>query len=167
MTASAQQLLDRLADERDRLVDEVDGVKVAVASSCVASVISSLLLPGIGIIVSATAMAACRLGNGQDLERRIAVVEELIHKIELLADRVSLVDESDAASMQRVESDVLAVLDRVRDVSILDDILDDTVGAALGFIDSLGGVLETASNIATAIAIAAAAVAGVVFFSRR
>ncbi len=167
MTASAQQLLDRLADERDRLVEEVDGLRIAISSSCVASVISGLLLPGIGVVVSLTAMAACRLGNTDDFERRIGVQMGLVERIERLADRVSLVDENDAAGMARVESEVLQVLDLVRNVSILDDVFDDAVAGALGFIDSLGGVLNTLSNMATAAAAVAAVVVGYVFLSKR
>lgn len=164
--ATVQGMLDALADERDRLSSEVDGVQLAIDANCSAAVLTTILLPFIGTIIGLVAKAACAIGNTADLQRRIAVVESLIGQIEALADRVKLVNPNDAAAMASAERDVLSILARTRNVEILSDTLDTAARAVRDAIANVGKGLQIASGVTTAVAIAAVVIVGALSLRR-
>lgn len=166
MTTTKQNMLDLLGDERDRLVDQMHGVDLAVSASCSTAVLSALLLPGLGTMIALTARAACAAANTDTLQRRVVEVEALVTDIEDLADRVLLVDENNARAMDAMERDVLRIVNAVRNVDILGEAAERAVAAARGFISSAGGVLAAASNIAAAVAVVAVVVGGLIYFRK-
>ena len=162
-----QAMIDALADERDRLAQEVDGFEAAVQANCVSSLLVALLIPG-AFIMAAAARAACAIGNSGEIRRRVVVVEGVIIDIERLGDCVALVDPDDTAAVTRIESEVLATLAKVRRVSIVDDLLDSAAAAARQVLNAVKVAADVAGSIGTAI-LGVGVVGGLLYFfgSRR
>lgn len=166
-SARIEAMLDAIADERDRLDEEVEGVEIAVMGGCVSVVIAGLLLPGVGLLAAAIARRACSVGDADQLRARIDIVEGVIRDLEALGDRVKFIDPTKTQAVDAAEAEVRATLTTVRRVSIVDDLLSQAAAAARGAINNVLGAADAIGNLGLGIAALVAVGAGVYFFGGR
>lgn len=167
--ARIQAMLDAIADERDRLDEEIEGVEIALMGGCISTVIAGLLLPGIGLLAAAVARRVCSIGDADELRARINVVEGVVNDLSVLGDKVRFVDPAKVQAVDAAEAEVRQALGVVRRVSIVDDVLSQAAGAARSAINSVLGAVDTVSNLGLGIGLLAAAGTALYFFggSRR
>lgn len=129
-----------LAQERDRLADERDGLTIAQEAACSPATLLAMLVPGLGPLIVMTARATCAAMDVAEIPSRIARLDDLIAKLEAVAVDVF---EAPSDRLDEVERAVLAIVNATADVSAVSDVFDDTAQTVVDIANDFRTVLPS------------------------
>jgi len=162
------ELIAALADARDRLSDQADGLRLARDAGCSPIALLALLVPVAGTLIATAARLACATLTTGQIDGRISRLDRLIVDVEALAGVVSAATPATLPEVERRVRVLISALEQIdASAELADAALDGASGLVADVRSGLGAVGTVLGVLFSPTALLAVGLGYLWFSSRR